>query len=73
MNGLQKVEEIEAAPSNDLDLPERPQVQDILSIHELHFSVSGVSAFHGLTHKTLGSSHFSIAQQIRPGLSISLS
>ncbi|WP_221273200.1 hypothetical protein [Tunturiibacter gelidoferens] len=33
MNGFQKVEEIKAAPSNDLDLPEGPQVQDILSIH----------------------------------------
>jgi hypothetical protein len=34
MNGFQKMEKIKAAPSNDLDLPEGPQVQDILSIHE---------------------------------------
>jgi hypothetical protein len=34
MNGFQKVEKIEAAPSNDLDLPEGPQIQDILSIHK---------------------------------------
>jgi hypothetical protein len=34
MNGFQKVEEIKAAPSNDLNLPEGPQVQDILPIHE---------------------------------------
>jgi hypothetical protein len=34
MYGFQKVEKIVAAPSNDLDLPERPQVQDILPIHE---------------------------------------
>jgi hypothetical protein len=33
MNGFQKVEKIKAAPSNDLDLPEGPQIQDILSIH----------------------------------------
>jgi hypothetical protein len=34
MNGFQKVEKVIAAPPNDLDLPERPQVQDTLSIHE---------------------------------------
>jgi hypothetical protein len=34
MNGFQKVEKIKAAPSNDLDLPEGPQIQDILSIHK---------------------------------------
>jgi hypothetical protein len=34
MNGFQKVEEIKAAPSNDLYLPEGPQIQEILSIHE---------------------------------------
>jgi hypothetical protein len=34
MNGFQKVEKIKAAPSNDLDLPEGPQIQDILSFHE---------------------------------------
>jgi hypothetical protein len=33
MNGFQKVEKMKAAPSNDLDLPEGPQIQDILSIH----------------------------------------
>jgi hypothetical protein len=27
MNGFQKVEKIKAAPSNDLDLPEGPQIQ----------------------------------------------
>jgi len=62
MNGLQKVEEIEAAPPNDLDLPEGPQIQGVLSIHELHFSLGGVSAFRVLAHKILGSSHFSIAR-----------
>jgi hypothetical protein len=39
----------------------------------LHFSLGGVSAFHGLAHKTLGSSHFSIARQIRSSWSSSLS
>jgi hypothetical protein len=34
MNGFQKIEKIKGAPSNDLDLPEGPQIQDILSIHE---------------------------------------
>jgi len=34
MNGFQKVEKIEAAPSNDLDSPEGPQIQDILSTHD---------------------------------------
>src|SRR5579862_5878631 len=33
MNHFQKVEKIIAAPSNDLDLPEGLQVQDILPIH----------------------------------------
>jgi hypothetical protein len=34
MNGFQKMEKIKAAPSNDLDLPGGPQIQNILSIHE---------------------------------------
>jgi hypothetical protein len=39
----------------------------------LHSSLSGVSAFHGLAHETLGSSHFSIARKILSGWSSSLS
>jgi hypothetical protein len=34
MNGFQKVEKIKADPSNDLDLPEGPQIHDIISVHE---------------------------------------
>jgi hypothetical protein len=33
MNGFQKVEKIKADPSNDLDLPERSQIHDVLSTH----------------------------------------
>jgi hypothetical protein len=73
MNGFQKVEKIIAAPSKDLDLPERPQIQGILAIHEQHFSLRCESAVHGLARETLGSSHFSNAQQIWPGLSTLLS
>jgi hypothetical protein len=69
MNGFEKVEKIKAAPPNDLDLPEGPQIQDILSIHELHFSLRGELELHGLAHETLGLSHFSIAQRIRSGIS----
>jgi hypothetical protein len=60
MNGFQKVEKIKADPSNDLDLPEGPQIQDIFSIHELHSTVGGEAALHGLAHKTLDSSHCSV-------------
>jgi hypothetical protein len=34
MNRLHKVEKIKAAPSNDLDLPKGPQIQEILPFHE---------------------------------------
>jgi hypothetical protein len=34
MNRFQKVVKVKAALSNDLDLPEGPQIQDILSFHE---------------------------------------
>jgi hypothetical protein len=34
MNRFQEVEQIKAAPPNDLDLPEGPQIQDVPSIHE---------------------------------------
>jgi hypothetical protein len=34
VNGLQKVEKIIEAPSDDLGFPEGPQIQDILSTHE---------------------------------------
>jgi hypothetical protein len=64
MNGFQKVEKIKAAPSNDLDLPERPQIQDVLSIHNSHFSLNSDSAFYGMAHKSFGSTHFSIVRQI---------
>jgi hypothetical protein len=73
MNGFQKVEKIIAAPSNDLDLPERPRVQDILPVHEQHFSLLCESAIHGLAHETVGSSHFPIVRRIRSGFLTSLS
>src|SRR5580698_5695523 len=34
MNGFQKVKKIKTAPSNDLDLPEGSQIQNIFSVHE---------------------------------------
>jgi hypothetical protein len=34
MNGFQEVEKKIAHPSNDLDLPEGSQIQDVLAIHE---------------------------------------
>ncbi|HTW81017.1 MAG TPA: hypothetical protein VME23_15830 [Terracidiphilus sp.] len=73
MNGFQKVEKIKASPSNDLDLPEGPQIQDILSIHKWHSSLGNEAAFHGLARKTFDSSHLSIARRIRSGISTSLS
>jgi hypothetical protein len=33
MNRFEKIEKIEAAPSDDLDLPKGPQIQESLSIH----------------------------------------
>lgn len=73
MNGFQKVEKIKAASSNDLNFPEGPQIQNFLSLHNSNSSLDDASAFRGLAHKTLGSSHRSFDQRIRPGLSISLS
>ena len=73
MNRFQKVVKIKATPANDLDLPEGSQMQGIISIHEEHFSLSDESAFHGLAHDTLGSSHLSIDQRISSRLSTSFS
>ena len=70
MNGFQKVEKIKAAPSNDLDLPERPKTHDAIPFHDWDFRLADESAFRGLAHKTLGSSHPSCGQRIRSGLSI---
>jgi hypothetical protein len=69
MNGFQKGEKIKAAPSDDLDLPEGPEIQDTLSFHDCHSSLGDESALHGLAHQTLGSSHCSLDQWIRSGLS----
>ena len=65
MNGFQKVEKKIADPSTDLDLPKRPQIQEIPSIHELHFISRRAAAFCGLAHKSFSSSHFQIVQPIR--------
>jgi hypothetical protein len=63
MNGFQEVEKIKTAPSNDLDLPEGPQIQDILSFHEEDSSLSDEPVFHGLARQSLGSSHCSLNQR----------
>jgi hypothetical protein len=69
VNRFQKVVNVKATPSDDLDLPKRSQMQGAISIHELHSSSGDEEAFHGPARKTFNSSHLSIVQQIRSGLS----
>jgi hypothetical protein len=68
MNRFQKVVNIKAAPSDDLDFPKGSQTKGIISIHEWHSSLDEGEAAHGLERKPFDSQHFSIAQRIRSGL-----
>ena len=73
MNLFEKIVNIKAAPSDDLDFPKRSQIQGIISIHECNFSSDEGEGFRGLERKTFDSPHFSIAALITSGLSTSLS
>jgi hypothetical protein len=64
MNGFQKVVKIKTTPPQDLDLPERSQIQEIISIHRKHFSPSTNAKRRALAHKTVASTLRSIAQWI---------